>query len=168
MALSTPHAPAEAGEKIVAFALGGQLVGAPIAAVKETLASRPVTPLFLVPSLVAGLINLRGEVVAVLALDELLGLPRPARSGGARPLVILRSGRGDKAACGLLVDRLEGVVALSSSELHPPPPTLGSEPASYLRGVATAFDPPRPILILEPEQVLNTERLRPLRPKRAA
>jgi purine-binding chemotaxis protein CheW len=152
-------------DKVIAFSLGGQTFGAPIAAVKETLAPKPVTPLFLTPPLVAGLINLRGEVVAVLDLEELLGLPRGASRDGEPWIVILRrvGGRHDKPAAGLLVDRLLGVVALAPGDVAPPPPTLAPEAASYLQGVAATGDPPRPLLLLDPERVLNTERLRSFR-----
>jgi purine-binding chemotaxis protein CheW len=160
----SPSAGAPDGERVVAFSLGGQLFGAPIAQVKETLSARPVTPLFLMPALVAGLINLRGEVVAVLDLEQLLGLELGGRPSQP-PIVILRhkEGRGDKAAAGLLVERLQGVMTIASGAVQPPPATLGAEPASYLRGVATAGDPPRPLLLLDPERVLETERLRPFR-----
>jgi hypothetical protein len=56
--------------------------------------------------------------------------------------------------------------------LRPPPPTLDPEAASYLRGVVTVLDPPSPLLVLDPERVLASERLRPFRqtsqPGRAA
>ena len=38
-----------------------------------------------------------------------------------------------------------------------------AEAASYLRGVATVGDPPRPLLCLDLEKVLTNERLRPFR-----
>jgi purine-binding chemotaxis protein CheW len=154
-------------QKLVTFALGGQTFGAPIRAVKETLPPRPVTPVFLVPSLVAGFINLRGEVVAVLDLGELLGLAAEAeRRADERAIIILRSTgarSSEKAAAGLLVDRLLGVVSVAAADVRPPPPTLAAEPASYLRGVVSHGDPPAPLLVLDPDRVLTTERLRPFR-----
>jgi purine-binding chemotaxis protein CheW len=158
------------GEKLVAFSLGGQSFGAPIRAVKETLPPKPVTPVFLAPPLVAGFINLRGEVVAVLDLAVLLGVAAEEPSVEARSIIILRSpkARSDKASCGLLVDRLDGVVAIAPADMRPPPPTLAAEPASYLRGVVSLGEPPRPLLVLDPERVLATERLRPFRRRGAA
>lgn len=147
----------------------------PIAAVKETIAERPLTRLFLVPPFVAGLINLRGEVVAVLDLAALLDLPRPADGGrrAARNIVILRAsllggGRhaADRPAAGLLVDTLDGVRELADAEVRPPPPTLAPEPAAYLDGVATAArddGAPQPLLLLAPERVLGSPHLTPYR-----
>jgi purine-binding chemotaxis protein CheW len=163
--------------KLLCFHVAGQDFAVPIAAVKETLPERPLTRLGLVPPFVAGLINLRGEVVAVLDLARLLDLVDGASDGARRPeprnVIILRGnllpGAGDsrhaanRPAAGLLVDRLLGVHVLDEPSLKPPPPTLAAEPASYLDGVAAAGDPPRPLMLLAPERVLGSERLRPFR-----
>lgn len=163
--------------KLLCFHVAGQDFGVPIGAVKETITERPLTRLFLVPRFVAGLINLRGEVVAILDLATLLGLPDDelARGRGreARSMVILRANllpgvrdprhAANRPAAGLLVDRLDGVRDLEPGELKPPPPTLAAEPAGYLDGVAAAGDPPRPLLLLAPERVLGSSQLSPYR-----
>jgi chemotaxis signal transduction protein len=176
--------------KLLCFHVAGQDFGVRIAAVKETLPERPLTRLGLVPSFVAGLINLRGEVVAVLDLARLLeldgsdggafrnddseiGEPGSARRAASRNIVILRANllpgardsrhAANRPAAGLLVDRLDGVRDLAPGEVKPPPPTLAVEPASYLDGVAAAGSPPRPLLLIAPERVLGSDRLRPFR-----
>jgi len=146
----------------VCFTVGGQELGAPIRAVKETLPERPITRVFLTPPLLAGLTNLRGEVVAVIHLGRLLELPE-APDATEHNIVILRSQRANRAAAGLLVDRLLGVRDVDDTDVQPPPATLSPEPASYLRGLARAGDPPRPLLVLDVEKVLQTERLKPFR-----
>jgi purine-binding chemotaxis protein CheW len=165
-ALQPTKRPAE-GEKLIAFAIGPESFAAPIGSVKETLSPRAVTPLFLVPKVLAGVINLRGEVVAVLDLGELLQLGSAARppDPSLASIVILRreGGRGDKAAAGLLVDRLLGVITVMPERVTTPPATVLPDTAAYLKGVATAFEPPRPLLVLDIERILNTERLLPYR-----
>jgi chemotaxis signal transduction protein len=151
-------------EKLVCFTVGGQELGAPIRAVKETLPERPITRVFLLPQVLAGLTNLRGEVVAVIHLARLLELEDASET--EHNIVILRAqalGRANRAACGLLVDRLLGVRDVDDSAILPPPGTLSPEPASYLRGLAKAGDPPRPLLVLDVDKVLATERLKPYR-----
>jgi purine-binding chemotaxis protein CheW len=169
--------------KLLCFHVAGQDFGVPIGAVKETIPERPLTRLFLVPPFVAGLINLRGEVVAVLDLATLLGLSRDgdggARDGGrrnARNIVILRASllagvrdarhAANRPAAGLFVDGLDGVRDIAESDVRPAPPTLAAEPAGYLDGVAaTSRDggPPRPLLLLAPERVLGSPHLTPYR-----
>jgi purine-binding chemotaxis protein CheW len=160
--------------RLLCFQAGGQEFGAPIRTVKETLPERPLTRVFLVPPFVAGLMNLRGEVVGVLDLARLVGLPpvTPERERRRHPetsIVILRSvqpGKSSRPACGLSVERLLGVRDVADA-LQPPPTTLDSITAGYLAGVASS-DPsgagvPRPILVLDPERVLACDALRPYR-----
>jgi purine-binding chemotaxis protein CheW len=165
--------------KLLCFHVAGQEFAVPIGAVKETIPERPLTRLFLVPSFVAGLINLRGEVVAVLDLATLLGLPRRADGGRrkAHSIVILRASQlpgardarnaANRPAAGLLVDGLEGVRDVGEDEVRPPPTTLAAEPAAYLDGVAAAAPldggSPRPLLLLSPERVLGSPHLTPYR-----
>jgi purine-binding chemotaxis protein CheW len=160
--------------KLLCFHACGQDFGLPIAAVKETIPERPLTRLFLVPPFVAGLINLRGEVVAVLDLGALLGLPAEARRRReTRNIVILRGTElpgaraarhaAGRAAAGLLVDGLDGVRDLGDDERQPPPSTLAAEPAAYLDGVAAVGEPPRPLMLLAPERILGSPRLAPYR-----
>jgi len=168
--------------KLLCFHVAGQDFGVPIAAVKETLPERPLTRLGLVPSFVAGLINLRGEVVAVLDLGRLLDLDGTtaaatgagsARRPATRNVVILRGNllpgvrdsrhAANRPAAGLLVDRLDGVRDLAAADVKPPPATLAPEPASYLDGVAATGAPPRPLLLIAPERILGSDHLRPFR-----
>jgi len=166
--------------KLLCFHVAGQDFGVPIGAVKETIPERPLTRLFLVPPFVAGLINLRGEVVAVLDLPTLLGLSRDAAGDGARRgarnIVILRASlltgvrdarhAANRPAAGLFVDGLDGVRDVAESEVRPPPATLAAEPAGYLDGVAAVphdGGAPRPLLLLAPERVLGSPHLTPYR-----
>ena len=167
--------------KLLCFHVAGQDFGVPIGAVKETIPERPLTRLFLVPPFVAGLINLRGEVVAVLDLATLLGLSRDgdasARSDAgrrsARNIVILRASllggtrdtrhAANRPAAGLWVDGLDGVRDVAEADVRPPPATLAAEPAGYLDGVAASGQPPRPLLLLAPERVLGSPHLTPYR-----
>lgn len=166
--------------KLLCFHVAGQDFGVPIGAVKETIPERPLTRLFLVPPFVAGLINLRGEVVAVLDLATLLQLERANDDGGrrraARNIVILRASllagvrdprhAANRPAAGLFVDGLDGVRDVPDAELRPPPATLAADPAGYLAGVAAAprdDGGPRPLLVLAPERVLGSPHLTPYR-----
>jgi purine-binding chemotaxis protein CheW len=167
--------------KLLCFHVAGQDFGVPIGAVKETIPERPLTRLFLVPPFVAGLINLRGEVVAVLDLRILLALDGGGNGNGghggrrapSKNIVILRASllagvrdprhAANRPAAGLLVDRLDGVRDVADAELRPPPPTLAAEPAGYLDGVVASGEPPRPLLVLAPERVLGSPHLTPYR-----
>ena len=76
--------------KHVCFLAHGQEFAAPVDAVLETTPLRPLTRVFHVEPFVAGVMSLRGEIVAVIDLGLFLGLgPTELASG----VVLVRSGR---------------------------------------------------------------------------
>jgi purine-binding chemotaxis protein CheW len=147
---------AQQAPKAICFWLSGQQLGVPIEHVKETIVLRPITHVFLTPRWIAGLINLRGDVVAVLDLAGLLGLPPTGFTDETR-IVITRSG--GKTA-GLLVDRLAEARSYDRERLEPPPATLPVEAAELVAGVATLEDGV-PLVLLDLERLLHSERLKP-------
>ncbi len=119
--------------KLVCFFLHGQEYAADIAGVVETLAVRPITRVFLTPPWLAGIMNLRGDVVAVLDLARLLGMPPTIITDDSRIVLTRHEGR----RAGLLVDGLAELRSLDLGQLEPPPVTLSGEVANLLRGVVT-------------------------------
>lgn len=119
--------------KLVCFFLHGQEYAADIGEVVETLAVRPITRVFLTPPWMSGIMNLRGDVVAVLDLARLLGMPPTLITDDSRIVLARHEGR----RAGLLVDGLAELRILDLSAVEPPPATLAVEVASLLRGVVT-------------------------------
>jgi purine-binding chemotaxis protein CheW len=142
---------------IVCFELRGQRLGCPIAQVKETLVVRPITRVFLTPTWVSGIINLRGDIVAVLDLGAFLGLGATVLESETR-IVITRSA---ERVAGLLVDRLAEVRAVDLERLEPPPATLAPEIAGLLAGVAT-LPGGAPLAVLDLGKLFDSDRLREL------
>lgn len=113
------------------FTLDRYLFGVDVRQVQEVLRSQPMTRVPLAPSLVRGLINLRGQIVTAFDLRERLGLPR--REEGVEPVnVVLRR---DDGAVALLVDDIGDVVEIDESKLERPPHTLRGPAAELVRRV---------------------------------
>jgi purine-binding chemotaxis protein CheW len=144
--------------KLVCFYLRGQEYAAVIDEVKETMPLRPITRVFLTPPWLAGIINLRGDVVAVLDLAGLLGMSPTIVGDESRILIARVRGR----TAGLLVDEMAELRVLDLRELQPPPATLSTEIAALLRGIATV-DEGRPLQILDLGRLLDSEPLRAFR-----
>lgn len=153
-------APRAAGANLVCFQLASQSFGCSITSVKETVVVRPITRVFLTPSWVAGIINLRGDIVCVIDLANFLGLA-PFRPGAEARIIITRSQ--DKTV-GLLVDRLTDVRTADLARLEPPPTTLPSELATLLMGFVTLPDGV-PLAILDLDRLFDSERLRSAAPR---
>lgn len=74
--------------KLVGFRVGGQALAVPIAQVQEVIRAVPATKLPTAPAHVLGIMNLRGRVVPLLAMDSLLGLA--GEEGEPRFIIVCR------------------------------------------------------------------------------
>ena len=127
--------------------VGHLLVGVPVDAVQEVTASAELTPVPLAPSIVSGLMNLRGRIVTAIDLRRSLHLAdRPADQPPVN--LILRI---DGGSIGLQVDAVGDVLDVHEDDFEPPPGTLRGQLRELITG---AYKLERGLLL-----VLNTERV---------
>lgn len=119
--------------KLVCFQLHGQEYAADIRFIKESLTYRPITKVPLTPAWLAGIVNLRGDVVAIVDLSQFLGM-RATRLGPETRIVVARY---QQRRMGFLCDRLCDLRIASLADLQPPPTTLPEESTAILAGVLT-------------------------------
>ncbi len=98
---------------VLEILLDDQRIAFALADVVEVLPAAEVTPLPGAPSVVRGLLNLRGEPLPVLDLRARVGLPERPADADDHVLVCLAAGR----RLGVWVDRAEGVRALDTARL---------------------------------------------------
>lgn len=116
--------------ELVTFSLEDALLGVEVNAVQEILGGVQLTAIPLAPAAVAGLVNLRGQVLLAVDLRARMGRPdRQATEPTAS--VILLTERGQ--IC-LIVDRIGEVVSVSDDQFEPPPETLSSTARNLVRG----------------------------------
>jgi purine-binding chemotaxis protein CheW len=111
----------------VVFRVASERFALPLEAVREVVLPQP--PFARVPrasEAVRGVMNLRGRVVAVVDLAELVGLPPQPLREGVGHVLILDQG---KRALGLLIGGVLGVEPLAPPE---------DAPRAIVRGVASA------------------------------
>jgi purine-binding chemotaxis protein CheW len=114
------------------FEVHGHLLGLPAQHVQEVLVGHAITSLPKAPSMVRGLMNLRGQIVPVLDLATRLALPgarvlHPANA----PMVLVRTPEGPVS---LLVERIGDVVDVHGLTLEPVPDALVGEQRLLLLG----------------------------------
>jgi purine-binding chemotaxis protein CheW len=143
--------------KHVCFWVAQQRFAVPIEQIKETITLRPITRVFLTPRWVAGIMNLRGDVVAVVDLAAFLDLPSTPHGPDTRVL-LARAGQPPRAA-GFIVDRLMPLAAIDRERVQPIPPTVAPEIAELGDGVAT-LEGGEPLLLLDLARVLGDARLK--------
>jgi purine-binding chemotaxis protein CheW len=98
--------------------------------VQEVLTSQGLTRVPLAPPAVAGLMNLRGQVVTAFELRERLG--RPPRPEGTDAVVVVVRLYGE--AVSLLVDSIADVVDVDAADFAAPPDTLEGPVRDLIRG----------------------------------
>ena len=112
------------------FWLGDALYGIEVERVREVLRQQDITHVPLAPTTVAGLINLRGQVVTTIDLRERLDLRHD--DGDEQPMLVVVLVAGESIA--LLVDRIGGVVDVDDEQFEPPPDTLIGPARDLVRG----------------------------------
>lgn len=115
---------------MVTFTLDGHLYGVDVAAVQEVLRGQTRTRIPLAPRTLAGLINLRGQVLSAIDLRELLDLP--ARDADTEPMLVVIRVDGEPVA--LMVDSIGSVVDVDDDQFEPPPDTLTGSSRDLLLG----------------------------------
>ena len=119
-----------ATSQLATFWLDGDLFGVEVEHVQEVLRSQSITRVPLAPPAVAGLINLRGQVVTAIELRERLG--RKPRPEGQEAVVIVVRLHGE--AVSLLVDSIADVVDVNARDFESPPDTLDGSARDLILG----------------------------------
>lgn len=141
--------------RLVCFELRAQELALPIADVRETLPVPPITRVFLTPPCLAGVFSLRGDIVPVIDLGVLLGLPATAAGDDSKIVVVAHA----VGVAGIVVDRLRDLRTVEPP-LEPPPAHLAGEVAGLLAGVIAT--PTGSVRVLDARAVLTVEPLRQL------
>jgi purine-binding chemotaxis protein CheW len=120
-----------AEQEFCTFYLDGLFFGIEVDKVQEVLRHQATTRVPLAPSVLGGLINLRGQIVTAVDLRARLGLK--GRAADALPMnVVVRC---DDGAVSMLVDEIGDVVGVTEAQFESSPDTLHGEARQLIRGV---------------------------------
>ena len=133
----------EGSNRYATFVVGGHSLGIRVLEVQEVLRRQRLTPVPLAPEVVAGLINLRGQIVPALDMRRVLHLPPPEDGIDSFSVVVgLEHG-----AVSLQVDEIGDVLELDDSSFEFPPENTDAHLRALLTGVHKLKD--RLLLILD-------------------
>lgn len=131
------------------FYVGGLLLGIPIHQVQEINRHLEVTHVPHASSAIRGVINLRGEVVSVVDLPHVLGLPSAEITATSRNVIIHH---GDELI-GLMVDDVADILAIQRCEISPSPANVNGVEGRFFKGVHTTET--EIVVILDVEESLG-------------
>lgn len=118
--------------QVVAFQVGREIFGLPIAVVREIVRVREITAVPTVPGHIEGVIHLRGQIVPVMDLPKRFGVGSGERSPKDRVVVVELAGR----RVGLIVHSASEVLRVPPAEIEGVPEVLPDSGVNYVSGVA--------------------------------
>lgn len=131
------------------FFLDGLNFGVPVSDVQEVLRYQEMTPAPLAPEVVAGLINLRGEIVMAIDLRRRMGMPK--LPDDKQPMNVVVRAQGEVVS--LLVDEIGDVLTVDEDVYEEPPETVEGVARELIRGVFKLDG--RLLLVLDTEKTVE-------------
>jgi purine-binding chemotaxis protein CheW len=148
---------AQQARQYVTFTLMGEEYALQIEYVREIIECDRVTAIPSMPTVVRGVMNLRGNVVPVVDLPLKFGHPETAFAVGTYVVVLDLVWSRETVRLGLLTSELGRVIEVQDSELKPVPDFGTRIQSEYLRGVGQIDG--RFVLFLDTERLLSPDEL---------
>ena len=102
------------------------------------------------PPHILGIINIRGEIISVVDMKMLLGLPYETAE---KPSIMITSAQGIET--GLLVDSVDAIIDLPSLSIEPPMITFEKEYLNLIDGAARMDE--TFLIVLNYENIIQSE-----------
>jgi purine-binding chemotaxis protein CheW len=142
---------AEGLTELLGFMLDDEEYALDILEIKEIIRLQTITPVPRTPDYLKGIITLRGVIVPVFDLRSRMGLKEAEHGPRTRIVVVYR---GDEFA-GMIVDSITQVMRVSVDRIEPPPPTIGTVEAEFIKGVTRHQE--RLIILLNLTRVIDVK-----------
>lgn len=153
----------EDARQYVGFRVGERNFALPIEKVQEVAVLDPPTPVPDVPACIRGVCSLRGAIIPVVDLRQLLGTPVSAASNGPAQTLVLYAG---ERTMGCEVDAVLQVTAFTEDDIQPAPENLSQGNGRFVSGFARLGE--QLWILLDVDMMLEPERLARLRPAEMA
>ena len=141
------------------FMLGDEMFAIGILGIKEILEYEGLTEVPMMPACVRGVINMRGAVLPVMDLAARFG--QPARAVTKRTCIVIveveAEADGERQDMGVVVDAVNAVLEIPSSEIEPPPPFGARIRSDFIAGMGKVNG--KFVILLNVQQVLSIEEI---------
>ncbi|MGE5309191.1 MAG: chemotaxis protein CheW [Deltaproteobacteria bacterium] len=138
--------------QLVVFTIGSEEFGVDISQVREIVRLVQITYLPKAAAFIEGVVNLRGQVLAVIDLAKRLGL-KPKERGETTRIIVVEVGEN---TVGMIVDSVSEVLRLSTGDADEVPNLIDTEvPEHYIRGIGKLKD--RLLVLLDLNKILTPD-----------
>jgi purine-binding chemotaxis protein CheW len=139
--------------QLVVFSLGREEFAVEVTQVREIMRMEEITRMPKSPPFVEGIINLRGQIIAVVDLARRLNLESAERGIDTRIIVV----EAEEIKVGMIVDSVSEVLRISTEEVESNPTMITDMSVAYLQGVVKHDN--RLIILLDLTRVLSLEEI---------
>lgn len=136
-------------EKVLSFIINGNAFGIKVKLIREVNKNVEYTIVPGSKEYIAGLFNMRGQIVTLFSLAKLLELQD--ESGGENTCVILKASANDPNQYGFLIDELGDVIDIDTESCEAPPANVVGIECGYISSVVKLED--RLLIVLDPEVI---------------
>jgi purine-binding chemotaxis protein CheW len=135
--------------QLCTFFVGGLFLGVEVEKIQEVIRHQWMTHVPLAPSVIGGLINLRGQIVTAVDLRRRFDVSTGTTDDLPMNVVI----RTDDGVMSLLVDEIGDVVEVGEDDFEPVPDTLTGVARELIRGVYKLKE--QLLLLLDSEKAVS-------------
>jgi purine-binding chemotaxis protein CheW len=139
--------------QLVVFSLGREEFAVEVTQVREIMRMEEITRMPKSPSFVEGILNLRGQIIAVIDLAQRLNLESGDRDAETRIIVV----EAEDIKVGMIVDAVSEVLRVSTEAIETTPTLAADVAVAYLQGVVKQEN--RLIILLDLTKVLSIEEI---------
>ncbi|MFQ3610560.1 MAG: chemotaxis protein CheW [Fimbriimonadales bacterium] len=139
--------------KYLVFQIGGETYGVPLLQVQEIRTYTPATRVPNAPPYVLGVMNLRGNIIAVIDARTRFGLPPVPDEEETVVVVAQVQGK----IFGLRLDSVSDVMDIPESAIQPTPPIASEATQKFLSGVVQSDD--RVVILLNLDEIFDIHAL---------
>ncbi|MCP4214041.1 MAG: hypothetical protein GY765_05250 [bacterium] len=131
------------------FFLGDQEYGIALDNTLEVLEPKPVTPIPHTPPFLEGVVNLRGNIMAIIDIKILMGIGHDADTAKTRIVIAKKN---DKAF-GIIVDGISAIRKLEEDDIGDLPLTLAAVGKQFFHGLVQSDQ--HPLILLDLAKILD-------------
>ncbi len=148
--------------KVLVFSLSDEDYAIDLEEAKEVLELSRLTKIPYTPAFVRGAMNLRGEIITVIDIRELAGLP--ARKINEAFKVIVTDVT--DSPIGILADMVKGTLDISKADIQPPLLTISERSQRHIKGQVRLEN--QILILLDLKKILLNDAINQLRGIKAA
>ncbi len=139
-------------KQYIGFRLNNKEFAVDILSVQEIIQNVPLTDVPQSDEAIAGIINLRGQVIPVMDLKSRFGMPETDDGSGTGNVMVVNAGG---SLAGMQVDEITGVIPISSDHIEPVEKIYDNMPVTDVTGIARLKD--QLILLPDLARILGKE-----------